>query len=202
MTEKNPYQRWMQDIQRVMKEQQADGWITVRCTDDPDLHDEDDSDSDCGDYPSAYTQREVDWIRCVIMPAERVKSVEEMTRLVLGEHYGQSQKLMNPVTFATHVLSVFEEMNGNFKRLRTWSKKLNLLFGFTIAVRQYDSWLDDNLGGRMDDMITELGTSWKRVIKRSSADLGIDDEFTRPGLECLLDKFFDTVSPFTEWSLE
>ena len=41
-----------------------------------------------------------------------------------------------------------------------------------MTINQYDSWLDNNEVGKMDGMINELLALWKKVLKRSSTDLG------------------------------
>lgn len=185
-----------------MKDQNASGWVTVRCTDELDLYDDQgDTYSANGGKPRSYTQEHVDFIRCVILSPEREHAVEEMTRLVLGDQYGHSTKLFNPTQFASDVLAAFESMNANFKNKRLWGKKFNILFGFTLAIKQYDTWADDSILnaelGRMSDMlnemIDEICIMWKKVMKRSSIELEIDDEFTRPGIECFLLKFMESV---------
>lgn len=204
MNEKrNPYQQWLERIQLVMKDQDASGWITVRCTDEMDLYDDtynsDDemSGSESSSSSTTYTQKEVDWIRCIILPPDRERAIEEMTELILGDQYdGHSLPMFNPSSFASNVLSAFEVMETNFKNKRLWSKKLNILLGFTVVLQQYDSWMDGLYNSdrrRLDGMITEIFTMWSRVMKKSSVDLGIDDEFTRPGIEYFLIKFKDSV---------
>ena len=64
-TDTNPYQQWLKRILKVMKQQSASGWITVRATDD--FYDSDDdmsvNDDECvGElallpYFSTYTLR-------------------------------------------------------------------------------------------------------------------------------------------------
>mmetsp|Transcript_8110 Transcript_8110/g.14660 ORF Transcript_8110/g.14660 Transcript_8110/m.14660 type:complete len:204 (+) Transcript_8110:236-847(+) len=186
---KNPYQQWLERIQQVMKEHSSSGWVTVRCTDEIEKIDNDNDayGNEMEGKSLAYTQEEVEWIRCVLLPPERELALEEMTQLILGDQYGHSS------SFADNVLAAFEMMNGDFKNKRMWSRKLNILFGFTLAIQQYDSWMEHNEGGRMDGMINEIGTMWNRVLKRSNSDLAIDDEFSRPGIECFLLKFQDNV---------
>lgn len=178
-----------------MKKQNASGWITVRCTDELELNDDtySDDEADNNGVPSStYTQQEVDYIRCVILSPERERAVEEMTQLILGDQHDENNlKLFHPSYSFADVLSAFDTMNKEFKNKRLWSKKFNILFGFTLAIKIYDSWVDNNDGIETDDMIDEIGTMWKKVMKRSSADLEIDDEFTRPGIIILVQKFME-----------
>eukprot|EP00578_Thalassiosira_sp_NH16_P029574 CAMPEP_0181092790 /NCGR_PEP_ID=MMETSP1071-20121207/9100_1 /TAXON_ID=35127 /ORGANISM="Thalassiosira sp., Strain NH16" /LENGTH=195 /DNA_ID=CAMNT_0023174981 /DNA_START=181 /DNA_END=768 /DNA_ORIENTATION=+ len=193
---KNPYQHWLERIQVVMKEQNASGWVTVRCTGELELHDDTYSDDEYSGESPTYTQQHVDFIRCVILPPERERAVEEMTQLVLGDQYGQSIKMFHPSSFASEVLSAFESMKAKFKNKRMWSKKFNILFGFTLVIKQYNSWVETiSAGGMMDEMIDEISTMWAKVMKRSSAELEIDDEFSRPGIGCFLLKFMSILDP-------
>lgn len=186
-----------------MKEQNASGWITVRCTDE--LYDDAyQNDVDGDGSPSTYTHEECNYIRCIILPPEREAAVEEMAMDVLGDQYGHPVKrIMNP-SFTSNVLHAFEAMEQNFKNKRLWSKKFNILFGFTLTIQQYDSWLNINRTRdrlKVDHMINDIGLMWQRVMKHSSSDLGIDDEFTRPGIEHFLLKFMDSVGSDIELNL-
>lgn len=42
-------------------------------------------------------------------------------------------------------------------------------------------------------MVRKLAAAWKTLLKKSNAELGIDEEFTRPGLEALLEDFAKEV---------
>lgn len=172
-----------------MKGQDATGWICVRTTTEfEDSDDEDDT------HNGQYTQQEVNHIRCLIIPPAREKSVEDMTKLLLGKSYGNrnGKQVFNPEWFSSSVLSAFDVMVTSFKQKRSWPKKFNILFGFTLAIYRYDCWLDAK-AEKMEKMVNELSAMWKKVLIRS-AELEIDDEFTRPGLVCFLFKFFDKVS--------
>ena len=50
----------------------------------------------------------------------------------------------------------------------------------------------------VDGAITKLGKFWKLLLKKSDSDLKIDQEFTRPAVECYLEKFADKVRECAE----
>ena len=183
-----------------MKHQSASGWITVRATDGfYDSDDDDMSDDEC--IGEKVTQQEVNYIRCIIMTPEREKAVDEMTQLLLGSNLGKKTKMICPSKFADRVLKAFHTMQTQFKNYRYWSKKLNVLLGFTIAINRYDCWLDcEEQGKRMDDMVSGLFDMWKKIMHRSASDLGIDSSFTRPGLDHLVFTLFDKINPFEDWT--
>lgn len=208
---RDPYQQWLGRIQRVMKEQGASGWITVRATpdernaydndydyDDGMSEDEDDSGAKGGGRRrrphTYYTPEEVDHIRCVLLTPERERAVDRAARLVLGERFGRPSHVAAPVgrqdrsAFASDVLAAYVSMESNFKKMRLWSRKFNLLFGFTLAIQQCDSWSSEK---GTEEMVDGLVGLWTRLMKRGSVDLEIDDEFTRPGVEFFYRKFRD-----------
>eukprot|EP01034_Spumella_vulgaris_P004319 gene4319-5505_t len=41
-------------------------------------------------------------------------------------------------------------------------------------------------GGELEEAINLLATSWRTLLSKSDAELGIDSEFTRPGVKALL----------------
>lgn len=45
--------------------------------------------------------------------------------------------------------------------------------------------------GDMEDMVDELAGIWKDTIQHTDKELGIDAEYTRPGIEAFLEDFKD-----------
>ena len=45
----------------------------------------------------------------------------------------------------------------------------------------------------MQPALTALGNAWKKLLALPDSTLGIDAEFTRPGIEALLGKLADTI---------
>ena len=50
--------------------------------------------------------------------------------------------------------------------------------------------------GELENAIKKLAGAWKRMLKKSNAELGIDAEYTRPGVEALLEKFERACNDF------
>ena len=73
------------------------------------------------------------------------------------------------------------------------AQRFDALFGLTYALNEYDCWMHDNecyeKGGDCEKAVKRLAKAWKDLLPMSDADLGIDAEFTRPGIEALLGKF-------------
>lgn len=162
----------------------------VRATDEFDYDDMSiDSDDEDMSVSAPFKTWEVEYIRVVLMPPARERAVEKMKKCVLGSK--AKQLLVDPIALANRVLSAFATMESEFKKKRLWSKKLNLLFGFTLAIQKYDAWVEVNVEGQMNGMLDTLVEHWERTMNRSAADLGIDEEFTLPALTYFLRQFQD-----------
>jgi hypothetical protein len=76
-------------------------------------------------------------------------------------------------------------------------QKFDALFGLTYAIHYQDSWLHDNEcwgnGGELEKVIKKLGRAWKKLLAYDDATLGIDSQFSRPGVEALLEKFEGSI---------
>ena len=70
--------------------------------------------------------------------------------------------------------------------------KFDLLYAYTYHLKEYDVWMHDNEGG-MEGMVKDLASMWKRLLKNNDEKLGIDAEYTRPGVVQLLEDFKELV---------
>ena len=70
--------------------------------------------------------------------------------------------------------------------------KFDKLLGLTYQLQNYDNWMEDNEcfepGEELEKGIKALAGAWKKMLKNNDEDLGIDSEFTRPGVEGMLKK--------------
>ncbi len=77
------------------------------------------------------------------------------------------------------------------------SERFDALFALTYNLKEYDTWIFDNKiwgeDNELDTAIKKLGNAWKKLLVKSSAELGIDDAFTRLGIETLLEQFQEAV---------
>jgi len=82
-------------------------------------------------------------------------------------------------------------------KLKTDSQKLDAMFALTYSLNLMDCWMNDNeLYGEdeeLEQVITLLGMTWKQLLQKSNEELGIDGEYTRQGIEALLEKFEEKV---------
>ena len=80
------------------------------------------------------------------------------------------------------------------------------LFALTHGLKTYDFWMNDNEfwepGGELEKAIKTLGKAWRDMLKNSDEKLGIDGEFTRPGIEALLSQLqdeFESCEPCADY---
>lgn len=68
------------------------------------------------------------------------------------------------------------------------SSRFDALFGLTFALQKLDYWMYDNEYGGIfiNKIIKMLGHAWMKILQKTDAQLGIDAEYTRPAIECLL----------------
>ena len=82
--------------------------------------------------------------------------------------------------------------------------RFDCLLALTCALDEHDSWLSDNESGcgyrdeegdeedELDELESALkifASAWRTLLVCTDAQLGIDAEFTRPGVEALMEKF-------------
>ena len=92
-------------------------------------------------------------------------------------------------SFSYEILGGFDYFISNiYSKAKGPAAKFDLLFGYTFFLKEYDVWMHDNEGG-MEDMVKNLASMWKRLLKNDDEKLGIDAEYTRPGIIQLLQDF-------------
>jgi hypothetical protein len=178
------------------------GYMIVQPVDMEELASDNDNESSNNNPPSKaalkrLTQDQVDCFRCVFMPNDRADAVEEMEKLILGDQKGQ-RLMMFGTNFANEIVEAY---NSRFKLLMARAAHqnrpattLNLLFGMTFALREYDTWMQDFETGFVAEygnkMIKSLAAYWKHLLANvSAADMGILEEFTLPGIHAYLAQF-------------
>ena len=78
-------------------------------------------------------------------------------------------------------------------RMRSLPARFDALFAVTWVLRRHEFWMHDNefweAGGECEAVMKRLAAAWKALLRRSDQELGIDAEYTRPGVEALLETF-------------
>lgn len=195
---KSPYDQLAEALEQVSKQQGDCGYMLVKGVDVGDDYDNDASSEEQKRVLQNLPKAAVDVMRVIMMPKERADAMEEMAKLILGEQYGDSFMMFN-TTFSYEVLSAFDEFKRVYNKTKNAKEKLNLILGFTSALEDYDVWMHDHEVGWGSEfgggkMISGLARMWKNLLgKYSAQELGLDTEFSEPGVKAFLKNFKKTV---------
>lgn len=127
-------------------------------------------------------------LRIVLLNVKRAKALK---------HY---LKFANPddgffnTTTGNMVIEQIEPEIDRIKNKKSTSDKFDFLFALTANLNDYaDCWMEDNEmtgeGEEMETSIRKLGKTWKSLLVKTNDELGIDEKYSRPGIERLLDQF-------------
>ena len=92
------------------------------------------------------------------------------------------------------VFGIKDEVKKATSSKLTKPQKFDRLCMLTHALLQEDTWSRDNEcwdeGDEMQSACKKLAASWKKLLgENAAADLGVDEEFTEPGVHALLEDF-------------
>ena len=130
------------------------------------------------------TPAHVAQLRHILLTKRRVGALEAARELVLGDQAG-SDFLMFDTSFSWDVIDLLEEVAGK-RAGKDASKRFDELLAFTSTIHDHDTWTHDyEDGDALVKGINKLGKAWRALLEKSDAELGIDAEYTRPGILAL-----------------
>jgi len=154
--------------------------------------DEEDEEDEKDEDTSKYTEQQMATLRYVFITQKRSDRLDEMREFILGEQANESFMMFN-TSFSYQVRDGFYDFKSTlYAKVKTAADKFDLLFAFTYNLKQFDTWMHDNEGD-MDGMVKGLASMWKRLLKNDDEKLGIDAEYTRPGIIQFLEDFKEKV---------
>eukprot|EP00497_Spongosphaera_streptacantha_P002656 TRINITY_DN3250_c0_g1_i1.p1 TRINITY_DN3250_c0_g1~~TRINITY_DN3250_c0_g1_i1.p1 ORF type:complete len:152 (-),score=44.95 TRINITY_DN3250_c0_g1_i1:27-482(-) len=113
--------------------------------------------------------------------------------MILGDQFGDCVMMFN-TSFSYHIVASINDLVLEFEAETEWKGKLDALFAYTHTIKQHDCWIHDHeVGWDGPEMLSILGRLWKETLSKSNTLLGIDSEFTRPGIVSLLEQFKDEL---------
>jgi len=179
---------------------QTDRFLTVRyppCDEsEEDEEDDDDSDEKWKQRSSKMTEEEVSHFRFILMDDARTAAIESASDWVT-DGQAESGFMMFNTTSGNKVVFGLKGQVGKATKKKTKTDKFNALFGLTYSLKEYDFWVRDNEaseeGGELEVALSALGTAWRSLLQSSDLELGIDAEFTRPGIEAFLGDFDEMI---------
>jgi len=82
-------------------------------------------------------------------------------------------------------------------KLKTSAQKFDAMFALTYCLNDSNCWMHDNEcygeDEELEQVIKQIGMTWKTLLSKSNEELGIDGDYTRKGIEALLEKFEESV---------
>ena len=199
---KSPYDLAMERLQAVCDRCHGVGYSLVRgvarATQDDDYEEAEEETFD----PTKCSQAQVDHVRVIVITKERQECMDEMGRLILGEQFG-AQLMSFSTSFSYHVLGAWSQFSKLYHQTMDWKRKFDLLLGFTDTLKEHDVWIHDHeVGWGGEKMVKQLALCWKTILTKTDEDLGIDREYTRPGIVALLEQFKEAVESVETYGVD
>lgn len=156
------------------------------------------------DVEPPYSDEVVADFRIVVITKERAAAIETARRFAVGvfddsDDDGDSDDddcglVMFDTSSGNAVVSNIADAVKKAVAKRSVSSKFDHLLALTYALHSDDMWARDNEmwgeGDEMQSACEKLGAEWKKLLANNTNDkLGVDEEFTRPGTEALLEDF-------------
>ena len=138
-------------------------------------------------------------MRVVIMNAARDKMIDAVEDDFLGDQRHRGMFLSFNTSFSWRVLQVvnsFLEAYEKRPQWQQWPHKINVLLALSHALVEYDVWEHDHEIDWLepaDRMFKRLAKAWKAALKQRDEVLGIDAEYTRPGLIAMCDQLKEKI---------
>ncbi len=157
---------------------------------DEDEDDEEEEDEEKEGAKHAYTAEQLALVRYVFLTSRRDQTIDEAMNFVTGGQAGQFFMMFN-TRYGNNVCLGIAERVAKALKLKTLPEQFDSLFGLTFALNEQDYWLHDNefceRKGALEKGLKALAKAWKTVLANTDSSLGIDSEYTRAGIEALLE---------------
>ena len=126
-------------------------------------------------------------LRFILIGESRKKIVEKY------KHFGDPRDGYFDTSVGNDIMFSIEPEIKKIMRRKSLPDKFSHLLGMTYSLYNTASiWLCDNEGwmdGETNSAVKKLAGAWKRILKNSNTDLEIDAQYTRPGVEAMLEDF-------------
>uniref|UniRef100_A0A7S0ACX6 Uncharacterized protein n=1 Tax=Minutocellus polymorphus TaxID=265543 RepID=A0A7S0ACX6_9STRA len=197
--ETTPYDKYFKHLTAFQDKHDFLGQMLIKGVSRSGGGDSDDEDYDAygSDDEEAFnaklTDEQMAGLRFVLITQNRSDQLDAMREYVLGDQANDGILMFN-TSFSYGIHDGFYLLKSGMyaKKAKTSSQKFDLLFAYTYTLKEYDVWMHDNEGD-MEDMVKDLAKLWKKLLSQDDSALGIDAEYTRPGVLALLEQFKDKV---------
>lgn len=164
-----------------------------------------DDESEPAEEPE-YTAEQMSQLRHILITKARAKALEKADDFCTCGQADDSGFAMFSTSEGNQICAgIPKEVQAALKK-KTLPERFDALFALTNGLKTHHFWMSDNEcwepGQELEKAIKTLGKAWRDMLKNSDAQLGIDGEFTRPGIEALLGQLeddFESCEPTSEF---
>lgn len=178
----------------------------IEASDDEDEEDEegkvDADEKDESNRPAKKQKKElsaeqVSTLRYVLLTKARDQEVEKGLKFASCNQNKRQISIFDTNTGNVVISKLPRKIKDCMMKKLTKSQQFDKLLGLTFGLNEYDTWIHDSemweKGGGLGKSIRQLGSAWKELLPCSDEELGITDEFTRPGALSLLDQLSEKI---------
>jgi uncharacterized FlaG/YvyC family protein len=191
----SPKSLYFEALNAMITARGATGKILIRGISDEDSEDseeEEEQEKESEKKNTRHTTEQISTLRFVIITASGEKSINSAMNMVTDDQLGSGIMMFNTSSGNNVIAEIPNDINKAMRKKKV-PLRFDALFGLTLALKTYDCWLYDNEmwgeGEELDRALRKLGKAWKKLLSCSNDELEIDGEYTRPGVECLLEQF-------------
>jgi len=128
-------------------------------------------------------------MRHILVTNSREKALDKMDDFCTAGQAGDEMMFFNTSTGNEICGGIPKQVQAALKK-KTLPQRFDALFALTHGLWVNDLWISDNEcyepGEALETAIKALAKAWRNLLGSSDGALGIDGDFTRPGIEALL----------------
>lgn len=177
-SEKAPVDLWQEQIDNVCERENMLGTMTIRGI-------------DRDDKVAPYTVEDVASLRAFFINDKRDKAFKKALKIVTdGQERGSA--MFTTSTGNNVIRAASKEVKSIAKEKRA-TDQVNRLFMLTRFLYEVPHWIHDNEmwgpGDGLEQLIKHIAGVWKKLLKKTDNELGVDPEFSKPAIETVLEQF-------------
>lgn len=170
--------------------------VGVKAEGDEEEEEEDEGQSS-EDGEAEYSEEQMARLRHILINTSRDKALKAAVKFATLGQQDDGMCMFNTHSGNQIIFGIPGEVRKAMKK-KSLPERFNTLFALTHSLLEFDFWMHDNEcyeeRGEAEEAVSKLGEAWRTLLKKKDQDLGIDADYTRPGIEALLRKFADTLS--------
>jgi hypothetical protein len=149
-----------------------------------------DSDDDDVDDEKELSAAELSKLRYILINDSRDKALTKAHKFASCNQDQEGFAMFNTHEGNLICHKIPGEIKKALKKTYSTPERFDHLFALTHGLKTYDFWIRDNEcwepGQELEKAMKALAKAWRDMLKSKDEELGIDADYTRPGIEALL----------------